>query len=86
MMVRTEYQNGLIANYFKNIDNIMLQKLSDLVSELYLADTEQKKQKLWKRVKKALEKLKISPAIVDHIMEEKNPEILAKNLQEWIKI
>jgi hypothetical protein len=29
-------------------------------------------------------KLKIPPAITDHIMEKKDVEILAKNLQDWL--
>jgi len=61
----------------------MLQKLSELVTELYLADTQAKKARLWERVQKAMIKLKIPPAIIDHIMNKKDVEILAKNLQDW---
>ena len=61
----------------------MLQRLGELVTELYLADTKAKKERLWDRVHKAMVKLKVPPAIVDHIMEKKDVEILAKNLQDW---
>ena len=61
----------------------MLQKLSELVTELYLADKQTKKARLWERVQKAMIKLKVPPAIVDHIMQKKDVEILAKNLQGW---
>ena len=61
----------------------MLQKLSELVTELYLADTQTKKDRLWERVQKAMIKLKVPPAIIDHIMEKQDVEILAKNLQGW---
>ena len=33
---------------------------------------------------KAMQKLKIKPQIINHIMTKKNPEILAKNLQDWL--
>jgi hypothetical protein len=34
---------------------------------------------------KAMLNLKIPPAIVSHIMEKRSVEILAKNLQDWLK-
>ncbi len=61
----------------------MLQKLGELVTELYLADKQAKKDRLWDRAHKAMVKLKITPAIIDHIMKKQDVEILAKNLQDW---
>ena len=61
----------------------MLQKLGELVTELYLAETQAKKDRLWDRAHKAMVKLKIKPAIIDHIMRKQNVEVLAKNLQDW---
>jgi hypothetical protein len=63
----------------------MLTKIGELVTELYLADTAAKRQRLWQRVRKAMKKLKVPPAIADHIMEKQNVEILAKNLQDWLR-
>ena len=40
---------------------------------------------LWKLAQKAMLKLKIKPAIIDHIMANKDVEILAKNLNDWLK-
>jgi len=62
----------------------MLDKLGELVTELYLADTQAKKKRLWERANKAMVKLKVPPAIIDHIMEKKDVEVLAKNLQDWL--
>lgn len=81
---RSQYQNNLISNYYKNLDTIMLQKLGELVTDLYLAETQAKQNQLWKRVHNAMLKLKIKPAIINHIMEKKSPEILAKNLNDWL--
>ena len=61
----------------------MLQNLGELVTELYLSDSQAKKARLWERVQKAMIKLKVPPAIIDHIMQKKDVEILAKNLQDW---
>ena len=79
----SQYQKSVISGYYNNLDTIMLGKLGELVTELYLADTQAKKDRLWDRVHKAMVKLKVPPAIIDHIMKQKNVEILAKNLQDW---
>jgi len=78
------YQKDVISRYYENLDTIMLQKISELVTELYLADTKAKKDRLWERTQKAMEKLKIKPAIIGHIMETRDVEVLAKNLQDWL--
>ncbi len=82
----SQYQQEVISQYYKNLDSIMLQKLSELVSDLYLADSPEKLNKLWDRVHKSMLKLKIPPAIINHIMQKRSVEILAKNLQEWLGI
>lgn len=81
----TNHQQKVISNYYANLDSIMLSKLSELVTELYLAEPRQKRKKLWARVEKAMNNLKIPPQIKAHILEKQNVEILAKNLNEWLK-
>jgi hypothetical protein len=80
----SEYQKKVISGYYDNLNSIMLQKVSELVTELYLADTPAQKDRLWQRVHKAMMNLKIPPAIIDHIMKKKDVEVLAKNLQDWL--
>lgn len=80
----SHYQKNVISNYYGNLDAIMLAKLSELVSELFLADTDAKRDRLWQRVNKAMLNLKIPPDIIGHIMAKKNLEILAKNLNDWL--
>jgi hypothetical protein len=81
----TKYQQGIISNYYGRLDTIMLAKLQELVSELYLADTDKKRDRLWQRVSQAVSKLQIPPALVEHIMGKKDVEILARNLQDWLR-
>jgi len=82
---RSHYQQQVISKYYDNLDTIMLNKLSELVTDLYLADTPTKKDRLWDRAQKAMMNLKIPQAIINHIMQKKSVEILAKNLQDWLK-
>ena len=79
----TNYQKSVISGYYSNLDAIMLQRVAELVSELYLADADAKKERLWQRVGKAMTKLKIPPAIADHIMAKRDVQVLVKNLQDW---
>lgn len=81
---RSKYQKGLIANYYNNLDSIMLNKLSELVTEIYLAKTPEKRDRLWNRAEKAMQNLKIPPPIIGHIIETHDVRILAKNLNEWL--
>ena len=52
----TRHQQGIIKRYYENIDGISLQKLSELVTELYLAEGK-KREKLWKTAVSAMQKL-----------------------------
>lgn len=79
------YQKKVISRYYENLDQIALHRLGELVTELYLADTDRKKERLWGQVQKAIQKLNIQPAIADHILQSRDVKILAKNLQEWLK-
>ncbi len=80
----SQYQKAVISGYYHNLDTIMLQKLGELVTELYLADTQARQNQLWQRAHKAMVKLKVPPAIINHIMEKKDVEVLAKNFQDWV--
>ncbi len=80
----SKHQFNIISRYYANLDLIMLGKLGELVTELYLADITAKKNRLWDRAHKAMIKLKIKPAIIEHIMSKRDVEILAKNLNDWM--
>ena len=82
----SNYQKDVVNNYYANLDAIMLQKLGELVSELYLAEKDKQKERLWQRVHKAMINLKIPPAIIDHIMQKKDVQILALNLNDWQRL
>jgi len=82
---RTKHQQKIISSYYDNLDTIMLTKLQELVTDLYLADSQAKTDRLWERAQKAMEKLKIKPAIIEHIMKTRSVTVLAKNLEKWLK-
>ena len=58
MPKRSNYQDRVIRNYYQNRDEIMLQRLGELVTDLFLAEGKAK-TRIWKRVGEVLEKLKV---------------------------
>ena len=60
----SKYQRGVINRYYEHVDTIALQKLSEIVSDLYLAEGGQA-TKLWNSARQALAKL--APADDPHV-------------------
>lgn len=83
MAERSKYQDKVIRNYYENRDAIALQRLGELVSELYLAAGKARERK-WKNVVSALEKLKIPPARIEHLVKQDNPSLVAKLVEELL--
>jgi hypothetical protein len=79
------HQQKIIKDYYKNIDKIALGRLGELVGNIYLAETQKKKNVLWTQVAAAMKQLKIPSAVAEHILKKRDVEILAKNLNEWTK-
>ncbi len=81
MPKRSAYQERIIRNYYQNRDSIMLQRLGDLVSELYLAEGK-KRGRLWGRILAAMEKLGVPADRIEHIHRSDNPALVAGLLKE----
>jgi hypothetical protein len=77
----TANQQKIIKRYYDNIDTIALQRLADLVGELYLSEGK-KKEKAWQSVLKAMEKLEVPKARIEHLMAQKNPLLIAELVKE----
>ncbi len=78
----SSYQKKIINRYYDHFDTIQLTRLSETVTELYLADTPKKSEKLWKTAATALAKIDDKDGRVAKILEEKNIEALAKLVGE----
>jgi heme oxygenase len=83
MVERTRYQEKVIRNYYENRDAISLQRLQELVTELYLAEGKAK-AKHWKNITAVLEKLKIPADRIQHLVQKDNPALVAKLVEELI--
>ncbi len=83
MAKRSAYQQRVIRDYYKNQDTILLQRLGDLVTDLYLAEG-QKRTRLWKRVAEALAKFEVPQKQIDHLVASDNPSLLANQLKQLL--
>ena len=84
MAKRSNYQDRVIRNYYQNRDEIMLQRLGELVTDLYLAEGA-KQTRLWKRVAEILEKLKIPQDQIQHLVRSGNPALVANLLKKLLE-
>ena len=76
MAERSRYQEKIIRNYYENRESIAVQRLSELVTELYLAEGK-KLERHWASVETHLEKLGVPKKQIDHLMGQRKPELLA---------
>jgi hypothetical protein len=78
----TPYQKKMIKNFYENKDLRLIQKLGELVSNLYLESSEKKKESGWKNIKKMLIDLKVNPNEVEYLTKDRNLTIISKKLAE----
>ncbi|MEO6810304.1 MAG: hypothetical protein ABI353_14405 [Isosphaeraceae bacterium] len=75
------HQKKIIKRYYDNFDSIKFQRLSELVTELYLAEGK-KRDRLWTRVAEALTKLEFPATRIEHLLQKRDPSLLAVVLKE----
>lgn len=80
----TPRQKKIIHRYYDHQQTIMLQKLSELVSELYLTESETKRGRLWQRAAAAMRNLRVPETLAAHIVASGKPELLARHIKEWM--
>ena len=79
----SSHQRGIIQRYYDHREKIMLERLGTIVTELFLVESDKKRDSLWKRAAKAMDGLKIPPKLAEHILSQQDAEILARNLRDW---
>jgi hypothetical protein len=77
----TRHQQGIIKRYYRNLDKIQVQRLSEMVTELYLAEGK-KRDKLWQSAAAAMRKLEVPQVRIDHLSAKEDPALLAALVKE----
>ena len=73
----SKHQQNIIKNYYNNRDAIALQRVQEMVTELYLAEGK-KRAKLWDSLPGHLEKLGVSKPEIENLVAQEKPELVAK--------
>lgn len=79
----SKHQQSIIKRYYENKSSISLQRLQEIVTELYLASGKQRERQ-WKLLETHLEKLEVPPAQIRHLIQEDNPELVAKFVERLL--
>ncbi|QDS90004.1 hypothetical protein CA51_38450 [Rosistilla oblonga] len=78
----SRHQEKIIKNYYRNRDQIALQRSQELVTELYLT-TGKKREQVWKNLAGHLEKLGLPAAQITHLQEQDDPAVIAEVIQKY---
>ncbi|HWL06903.1 MAG TPA: hypothetical protein VNQ76_00665 [Planctomicrobium sp.] len=76
------YQKKVISRFYDNRDQIDEQRLGELVTSLYLGKPGKQMEKLWLSVQETMERLKVPTGRIDHVMEKRDPAVLAEVVKE----
>jgi hypothetical protein len=75
------YQQKVIKRYYDNLDTVALQRLAELVSELYLAKGK-KLEIAWKQAASHMQKLGLPQTRIDHLVKQASPQLVASLVTE----
>jgi hypothetical protein len=77
----TPHQQKIIRRYYDSQEDIKLQRLAELVSDLYLSEGK-KRQRVWKQIVSAMQVLGVPQSRIDHLLEKDNPALVADLVKE----
>ena len=77
----SSYQQKVIKRYYDNRDAIDDQRLSELVTNLYLAEGK-KQAKMWETAETIMTRMELPQSRIDHVLKSKDPAVLARVVEE----
>jgi len=78
----TPHQKGIVKRYYEHKDALMIQKLGEIVSDLYLCADPKKAELLWQRAHKALMNAGANRVRVEKLMKDRHLGRLAVLVKE----
>jgi hypothetical protein len=79
----SKHQQNIIKHYYENRDAIALQRVQELITELYLS-AGKKRQRHWEQVKLHLAKLGLKQSQIDDLVAQDKPERVAAIVQKLV--
>jgi hypothetical protein len=84
MPEHTPHQKKIIQRYYQHRHGILLGRLAEIVTELALADTDKKRDRLWRRAEQAMRAMEVPVATLERILRQRDAAVLARHLRSWI--
>jgi hypothetical protein len=78
----SRHQEKIVKRYYEHHETIQAHKLGDLLGELWLADSDAKRDRLWGKARNALERLGVKPERVAAACEPRDVEALARLIKQ----
>lgn len=79
----TRHQQSIVKRYYDNLETVLLQRLGEQVTDLYLAEGK-KRAKLWESIETSLAKLAVPKSRIDQVRKSDDARQLATLLQELL--
>jgi hypothetical protein len=79
----TRHQQSIVKRYYDNLETVLLQRLGEQVTDLYLAEGK-KRAKLWESIETSLAKLEVPKSRIDQVRKSDDARQLATLLQELL--
>jgi len=79
----TRHQQSIVKRYYDNLETVLLQRLGEQVTDLYLAEGK-KRAKLWESIETSLSKLEVPKSRIDQVRKSDDARQLATLLQELL--
>ena len=80
----SKFQQKVIKSYYDNREDVALQRVQELVTELYLTEGK-KRQKHWESVSLHLSKVGVKPDVIAHLLKQDKPELVATLVKKLIE-
>ena len=77
----SSYQKKVISRYYDNREQIDSGRLSELATDLFLADGK-KRVRLWQRAEELMLRLKVPESRVQHVVNKDDPAMLAEVVKD----
>ena len=77
----TNHQKKIISRYYENREQIDEQRLSELVTNLFLAEGK-KREKFWQSAEDVMTRLKVPASRIKHVIASQDPAILAEVVKD----
>lgn len=79
----TPHQRGIIRRYYDHKGDLMLQKLSELASDIAVEDDAKKLKRLWAQAETALRNLKVPSWRIARVLESQDARLLAEVVKDF---